>query len=153
MQEDQLIHNLRAAGLRPTAVRLLLLNVLCESSGFRDAEAIYRDLKERGTPIGISAVYRMLREMREAGMLLCIRGDAQRSAHYRLKSGASAFSIICHGNREKATFSDPELHTRILSAAERAGLDLTGREFDLHIHFRPRSADCNERSPPARRVV
>ncbi|MDR0702031.1 MAG: transcriptional repressor [Azoarcus sp.] len=142
MEEHQLIHKLRDAGLRPTIARLLLLKTLYESPDSHYVETLYRKLGRRGTPLGMSAIYRSLRDMQRAGLLVAVR-DASHSVHYRPQPGAPPISIVCHG--QAVTVSNPEIYTRILSAAAQAGLDLTGREFDLHVRSHWLNADC---TPP-----
>jgi Fe2+ or Zn2+ uptake regulation protein len=141
MEEQQLVRQLRDVGLRPTVARLLLLKTLHESPGSHYVETLYRELGKLGTPLGMTTIYRALRDMHKAGLLIAVR-DASRSVHYRPQPGAPPISIICRG--EAVTVFNPEIHARILSAAAQAGLDLTGWESDLHIQIQQRNADCTQ---------
>ncbi|MDR2093552.1 MAG: transcriptional repressor [Azoarcus sp.] len=146
MEEHQLVQQLRSVGLRPTVARLLLLKTLHESPGSHYVETLYRELGRHGTPLGMTSIYLALWDMHKAGLLMAVR-DASHSVHYRLPSDAPPISIVCGG--KVVTVSSPEIHARILFAASRAGLDLTGRDFDLHVRINRRDADCTPPAPDA----
>jgi Fe2+ or Zn2+ uptake regulation protein len=137
---------LQAAGLRPTSARLLLLETLYENDSFHDVETLYRDFSKCKTPIRIGAIYRALRDMHNACLLLRVWG-MNRSVHYRFRHGAEApLFIMRRDDHSEMAFSDPDLYAHILSAAAREGLDLSGRAFDLHIRLERCDAGGNEPS-------
>jgi Fe2+ or Zn2+ uptake regulation protein len=66
---DRLQGTLRAAGRRLTAQRRLILQVLEESSGHLDADALYERVKARDPDVSLATVYRTLAVLREIGLV------------------------------------------------------------------------------------
>jgi Fe2+ or Zn2+ uptake regulation protein len=60
---------LRAAGRRLTAQRRLILQVLEESTGHLDADALYDRVKARDPDVSLATVYRTLALLREIGLV------------------------------------------------------------------------------------
>ena len=60
---------LRSAGRRLTSQRRLILQVLEESSGHLDADALYDQVRARDPDVSLATVYRTLALLREIGMV------------------------------------------------------------------------------------
>jgi Fe2+ or Zn2+ uptake regulation protein len=144
--EDGIARRLHTAKLRPTQARRQVLEALMDTSEYLRTEDIYRKLIERKAKTNVASVYRALRDMRKAGLLL-ILWDTSRAIRYHLPPEDTTLSlrIVCRGNGDEVTFSDPELYARILSAAVRHGLSLEGREFELHADFEQQGANKGKR--------
>jgi Fe2+ or Zn2+ uptake regulation protein len=142
MSEARLAGRLRRGKLRSTFARLKVLEMLSENPGFRRAEDIYLWLFEHDAPVNLGSVYRVLREMHAADLVLCLR-DASSVLRYCFKpeSASPTLRLVCRDSGERLVFSDPELYAQILAVAARQGLKLEGREFDLQARSERRNAD------------
>jgi Fe2+ or Zn2+ uptake regulation protein len=136
MNEDWITYRLRTAKLRPTIVRRQVLEVLMNTSECLGTEDVYRKLVDHETHTSVGSVYRALRDMNKAGILLSF-WDASRMIRYRLPTEDETLSlrIVCHSNGGEVRFSDPDLYARILTTAARQGLNLAGQGFELHASF------------------
>jgi Fe2+ or Zn2+ uptake regulation protein len=137
-ERDWIESRLRAARLRPTLVRRQVLETLSERAEYLRTDDIYRKLIERNVPANLGAIYRALRELHKASLVLCF-WDGHRAIRYGLPSEhkTPSLRLVCRGNDGgEATFFDPELHAHILSAAARQGLRLDGQAFELHACFK-----------------
>ena len=65
----RLHHALRSAGRRLTPQRRLILQVLEESNGHLDADALYDQVKARDPNVSLATVYRTLAVLREIGLV------------------------------------------------------------------------------------
>lgn len=84
---------LRRAGLRPTAQRVTVLEVLADRDDAVTAQDLYLQFRRRGESIGLSTVYRTLTSLVEAGLLDGIqRGDEQA---FRACSPRHHHHLIC----------------------------------------------------------
>jgi Fe2+ or Zn2+ uptake regulation protein len=144
MTENPFARRLRAAGLRPTSARVSVLELLSGTPDALRVEGVYRRLIERGIQINANVIYRLLKDMCEAGILLSLR-DVNRAARYRfLPEIAQKPSFHLTSRDGNATFSDPKLYTRLLVAATHNGLELDGQEFTLRACFEPQDTNSNE---------
>ena len=66
---ERLQDALRSAGRRLTAQRRLILQVLEESNGHLDADALYDRVKARDPDVSLATVYRTLAVLREIGLV------------------------------------------------------------------------------------
>jgi Fe2+ or Zn2+ uptake regulation protein len=67
---DKRLHRaLRSAGRRLTPQRRLILQVLEESNGHLDADALYDQVKARDPDVSLATVYRTLAVLREIGLV------------------------------------------------------------------------------------
>ena len=66
---ERLQDALRGAGRRLTAQRRLILQVLEESNGHLDADALYDRVKARDPDVSLATVYRTLAVLREIGLV------------------------------------------------------------------------------------
>ena len=66
---ERLQDALRSAGRRLTSQRRLVLQVLEESNGHLDADALYDQVKARDPDVSLATVYRTLAVLREIGLV------------------------------------------------------------------------------------
>jgi Fe2+ or Zn2+ uptake regulation protein len=137
MEEARIVRRFRAARLRPTLARIKVLEMLAENPGFQDVGSIRRWMIAQDVTGCFATIYSALQCLQAAGFLLCAR-NADGSIRCTLKSetAPSRLRIVCRdGDGGRVSFSDPGLHAQILAAAEREGLNLEGRKFELHVGF------------------
>lgn len=63
-------------GVRSTRQRSAISALLSESKGFRSAQDLHAELRERGDTIGLTTVYRTLQSMADAGAVDVLRTDS-----------------------------------------------------------------------------
>ncbi|MGN0102574.1 Fur family transcriptional regulator [Dietzia sp. CH92] len=66
----------RPIGIRSTRQRSAISALLDESKGFRSAQDLHAELRERGDTIGLTTVYRTLQSMADAGAVDVLRTDS-----------------------------------------------------------------------------
>ena len=65
-----LVQRLRAAGLKATQPRLLVLHLLQELGGHRSADDLVEELRARGTPLSRASVYNALAALLTHGLVM-----------------------------------------------------------------------------------
>ena len=63
-------------GVRATRQRSAISALLDESKGFRSAQDLHAELREKGDTIGLTTVYRTLQSMSDAGAVDVLRTDS-----------------------------------------------------------------------------
>lgn len=63
-------------GVRSTRQRSAISALLGESKGFRSAQDLHAELRDRGDTIGLTTVYRTLQSMSDAGAVDVLRTDS-----------------------------------------------------------------------------
>ena len=66
----------RPIGVRFTRQRSAISGLLDESKGFRSAQDLHAELRDRGDTIGLTTVYRTLQSMADAGAVDVLRTDS-----------------------------------------------------------------------------
>lgn len=66
----------KTIGVRSTRQRSAISALLDESKGFRSAQDLHSELRERGDTIGLTTVYRTLQSMSDAGAVDVLRTDS-----------------------------------------------------------------------------
>lgn len=96
MQEplQEIADRLRAHGLRATASRVAVLDVLAAHPGHPDAEAVREAVTARLGSISIQAVYDILHTFTDAGLLRRIE-PAGHPARYEARVGDNHHHLIC----------------------------------------------------------
>lgn len=69
-------------GVRATRQRIALTELLESSPGFRSAQELHSDLRDRGESIGLTTVYRALQAMADNGLVDVLRSESG-EAFYR----------------------------------------------------------------------
>ena len=88
-------------GVRSTRQRSAISALLDESKGFRSAQDLHAELRERGDAIGLTTVYRTLQSMSDAGAVDVLRTDSGElifrkcsdSHHHHLVCRACGFTV------------------------------------------------------------
>lgn len=89
---------LRGLGIRPTAIRLSVLQTLAESeSEWLRCDEVFLRMLKRGTTTGLASVYRVIRELEKANL---VQSQWERSV-----GGARAVHRLQPAGLHKARFS------------------------------------------------
>jgi Fur family transcriptional regulator, ferric uptake regulator len=87
---------LRAAGIRATAQRALILDILRRSGGHLDADEIHAVARAQDASVSLATVYRTLRALRLAGLIhQRYFGAAHNHDHYETAGEAEHHHLAC----------------------------------------------------------
>jgi Fur family ferric uptake transcriptional regulator len=123
---------LRAAGLRVTDHRILLLNLMSSQSGHLAADELYRLVRRDDPSLSLSTIYRTLRTLHDHGLIEELHLQ-QEHHHYEVKRQAPHHHLICLGCGAVAEFDSPliaQLQRELASVrgflVTEASIDMTG---------------------------
>lgn len=86
----------KAIGVRSTRQRSAISALLDESKGFRSAQDLHAELRDRGDTIGLTTVYRTLQSMSDAGAVDVLRTDSGELI-FRKCSDSRHHHLVCRG--------------------------------------------------------
>jgi Fe2+ or Zn2+ uptake regulation protein len=136
---ERLHEALRAAGRRLTAQRRLIVQVLVESSGHLDADALYDRVKARDPDISLATVYRTLALLRDIGVVEEHRLGEDHS-HYEAVRQEPHYHFTCLRCGKVIEFDSPLVAQIERELCEREGVRVTG----AHLHISGTCAECTE---------
>jgi len=123
------MERLRGAGIQPTSVRIAVLQVIDAAyPASLDADAAFRRLDARGVCVSPGSVYRVLRELHAAHLLVREWG-LQRRALYRaspMGKDILALHLLCPDSGRRVALEDEALLAALRVAAGRLGVALDG---------------------------
>lgn len=130
---------LRAAGLRPSVVRLCVLQTLADAgTEWQRGEEVFRRMLLRGTSVSLTTVYRILKEFERSGLIVreWVRSRGGALAVFRYQApdaGSGAVRMRCGDCGAVAEVHDRDLHEVLMRVALSSGLPSAGA-FDVQIH-------------------
>ena len=84
----------KAAGIRVTSQRMLVLQILAEGEGHLDASEIYERARRRDARLSLSTVYRTLGVLKETGIVRELHLDDEHH-HYELSGRDEHSHLVC----------------------------------------------------------
>lgn len=84
-----------AAGLRRTPQRTAVLDALGRCPDFVSAQDLHARMAAEGSTVGLTTVYRALRELERAGLVDVVRDDAEGRLYLRRPAGEHRHYVIC----------------------------------------------------------
>lgn len=139
---------LRSHGLRVTAPRVAVLDVLAQMSDHPDAETIRVAVTHRLGSVSIQAVYNTLHTLTDAGLLRCIE-PAGHPARYETRVGDNHHHLICRTCGETRDVDCATGHAPCLDPSERGGFVIDEAE----VIFWGTCPRCSQPSIPDQRIV
>ncbi len=136
-------NDLRKAGLKATAPRLRILQLLAES-GTRhvSAEDVYRSLVEVGDDIGLATIYRVLTQFEAAGLVSRHRFEDGRAV-FELSRGEHHDHVICTRCGKVEEFFDRTIEERQRAVVQEMGFSIA--DHSLVIYGDCLRSDCPEK--------
>lgn len=135
--EEHLRRALRASGRRLTPQRRLILQVLEESSGHLDADALYDRVKAHDAKISLATVYRTLAVFRKIGLIEEHR-LGQDHGHYEAMREGPHYHFTCLGCGEVIEFDTPLVAQIEQTLGAQKGVRITS----THLHISGYCARC-----------
>jgi Fe2+ or Zn2+ uptake regulation protein len=121
---------LRESGGRLTRQRRLVLEILEESSGHLDAEAIFQEAKSRGENISLATIYRSLTFLKEAGLVEEHR-LGEDHGHFEAIHSSPHYHFTCSRCGQVVEFRGAGITTAIQSLGRRKGFQINQVHLDL----------------------
>lgn len=128
MGNDQL----RAAGLKVTAPRIKILEIMANAKPHHmSAEAVYKTLIESGEDVGLATVYRVLTQFEAAGLVRRhnFEGD---HAVFELDQGEHHDHLVCVKCDHVDEFVDAEIEARQETIAKQSGFQMTDHALTIY---------------------
>ncbi len=123
---------LRSAGLKVTAPRLKVLQLLEDSSlHHMAAEDVYKALLESGDDVGLATVYRVLTQFEAAGLVIRHHFEGGRSV-FELTSEVHHDHMVCVSCGKVQEFVDDVIERRQQDIAEKAGFKITDHSHSIY---------------------
>ena len=130
---------LRAAGRRLTPQRRLILQVLEESEGHLDADALYNRVKARDPNVSLATVYRTLTVLREMGLVEAHR-LGQDHGHYEAVHKEPHYHFTCMRCGKVIEFDTSLMAQVEQELCEQEGVHVT----NAHLHVSGYCAQCRD---------
>jgi Fe2+ or Zn2+ uptake regulation protein len=134
---NRLQRALRASGRRLTSQRQLVLQVLEESDGHLDADALYARVKARDPGISLATVYRTLAVLREMGLVEENR-LGQDHGHFEAVREGPHYHFTCLRCGKVIEFDTPLMAQVAQALGEQHGVRVTS----THLHLSGYCAQC-----------
>jgi len=136
---ERLQDALRGAGRRLTAQRRLILQVLEESDGHLDADALYDRVKARDPDVSLATVYRTLAVLREIGLVEEHR-LGEDHGHYEVVRQEPHYHFTCLRCGKVIEFDTSLVAQVEQELCEQEGVRVTG----THLHVSGHCAQCRD---------
>jgi len=126
-----------APSIRLTRQRQLVLDILRDSKGHLDADALYRKAKARNPKIGLATVYRSLALLREAKLVQEHR-LGENHAHFEPVEGSLHHHFTCLKCGKVVEFHSPQ----VMQAAQTLGRRENLKIADVRLEVTGYCAAC-----------
>ena len=124
--------NLRRSGLKNTRHRSEILDVLEECSLPLAAEQVYLKLKERGTDVNLSTVYRTLEALAGKGLARKIRITGEGRALYEYNRRLHRHYLVCLGCKKKLPIEHCPLGDFEKALERDTNFTISGHSLDIY---------------------
>ena len=132
---------LASAGLRKTAQRSLILDIIRRGEGHLDADEVYRRARKKQPRISLSTVYRTLQKLKSLDLIEELHFD-EAHHHYEIKPPTEHHHLVCLGCGKIVEFKYPLAKQVRKSVPEAKDFEITGSEVRMTGYC----ADCRENS-------
>lgn len=138
-QRPAFMAQLRAAGLRPSVVRLCVLQTLADGgTEWQRGDEVFRRMLLRGTSVSLTTVYRILKELERTGLIVreWVRSRGGALAVFRCQAPSAEWGAVrmrCGDCGAVAEVHDRDLHEVLSRVALSRGLPAAGA-FDVRTH-------------------
>jgi len=121
---------LNTAGLRNTAQRALIMNIIRNGTGHLDADEVYRQAKRKQPRLSLSTVYRTLQKLKGLGLIEELHFD-EAHHHYEIKPPTEHHHLLCLGCGKVIEFKYPLARLVKKNAIEAKDFEITGSEVRM----------------------
>jgi Fur family transcriptional regulator, ferric uptake regulator len=127
----------RAAGLRMTGQRLVILDMLDQAQDHPDADELYRRVTDVIPTLNRATVYRTLSLLADHGLIERHRFSGGGRARYEAQSGQHHDHLIDVETGAVLEFHSPEIEALQADIARRHGFEIVSHHHDIYVKKRP----------------
>lgn len=128
--EDWTKQKLRESGLKVTATRCVVLQVLQDCHSHLTVEALFEAVRQQQPAVGLSSIYRNLLQLEQVGLVL--RNQFQDVTSYELNLNEHHDHLICTGCDKVVEFVDMEVERRQHQIAKKHQFKLQTHVMNLY---------------------
>ena len=121
---------LSSAGLRNTAQRALIMDIIRQGKGHLDAYEVHRQAKRKQPRLSLSTVYRTLQKLKGLGLIEELH-FAEAHHHYEIKPPTEHHHLECLGCGKIIEFKYPLARLVKKNAPEARDFDISGSEVRM----------------------
>ncbi|MEK7354552.1 MAG: transcriptional repressor [Chloroflexota bacterium] len=121
---------LNTAGLRNTAQRALIMDIIRNGRGHLDADEVHRQAKRKQPRLSLSTVYRTLQKLKALGLIEELHFD-EAHHHYEIKPPTEHHHLLCLGCGKVIEFKYPLARLVKKNAIEAKDFEITGSEVRM----------------------
>ena len=136
---DALLAKCSEAGVRPSAARLIVLQLLCTQHGLKTADEIQAAAQARGLTPPISGVYRALKDLERAGVVIR-REFGKGRARFGLKTHVDGILLVTPNDMRAIALTDTRIDDQLRALVSSLGYDLVEREITVVVAEKPEIA-------------
>ncbi len=136
--ETDLHQAITASGLRMTRQRQVILDVLRQSHGHLDAEALHDRVRQQDPRISLATVYRTLALLKEFGLVQEHR-LGEEHGHFEAAPQAPHYHFTCLKCRKVIEFQASSVQRVVREVAAKESVQIT----DVHLLLSGYCADCS----------
>ena len=127
----ELADRMSAAGVRPTAQRVRVLEELAREHNDATAQELHRRMAAEGERIGLATVYRALGALAEAGLVDTL-AHGQAETCYRLcEAGHHHHHLVCTSCHRVVELTDCSIGDWVARAARAEGFEATEHRLEV----------------------
>ena len=130
---------LNTAGLRNTAQRALIMDIIRHGQGHMGADEVYRQAKRKQPRLSLSTVYRTLQRLKNLGLIEELHFD-EAHHHYEIKPPTEHHHLLCLSCGKVIEFKYPLARLVKKNAIAAKDFEITGSEVRMTGYC----ADCQE---------
>lgn len=109
------------SSVRATRQRSAIRSILQEQSPFRTAQELHAALRERGSRVGLTTVYRTLQALEANGEVDVLRNDEGETMYRLCQTEEHHHHIVCRSCGVTAEISSSEIEAWVRRSARRHG--------------------------------
>ena len=117
-------------GVRSTRQRSAISALLDESKGFRSAQDLHAELRDKGDTIGLTTVYRTLQSMADAGAVDVLRTDSGELI-FRKCSDSHHHHLVCRACGFTVEVEEPKVEVWAREAGGKHGFTEVSHSVEL----------------------
>lgn len=135
-------------GVRSTRQRAEITELLGRTHEFRTAQELHAELRESGSGVGLTTVYRTLQSMADAGIIDVLRNDSG-EALYRWCTDGHHHHLVCRDCGTTVEIEAPSIEESTAALAATHGFTDVAHVFELFGRCRDCTAAADDDSARA----
>jgi Fur family ferric uptake transcriptional regulator len=128
---SELAKQMTAAGIRPTAQRVRVLEELARENNDATAQELHRRMATTGDKIGLATVYRALAALSDAGLVDTLTHGHAETCYRLCATGHHHHHLVCTGCHRVVELTDCSVGEWVAKAARAEGFEATSHSLEV----------------------